>query len=757
MELARGAHRLLSVRARLIAFALLCAVPVLVLTALQLYHDDQRLQAQAADQARVLAERLETRLGVVLAASESVGHAIGALTLGGSLEGPACSVALARARAAAGPLALNYTLSGPDGRLWCSAAALGTTTSVADRPHFRAAVQTRQPAFSNMTMGKMLVQPMVLLSVPIIGADGDVRGVATQALDGPGFTRGLFSRQEGDATVAVFDRQGVLVSRWPEHPVVTPGKDYAGSALFRHATARVAVPTRVPGVDGVARQYVTRAVVYRGEPVLWIAAGIDVQSLEALTRASRAKELALVAMVVLGVMAVAALITRPLVLGRLHGLIEVAGRVARGEYDRRVALRVKDDLTPVEEALNHMLEAVQADRFVLAASERRYRMLFEYSLDGVLQTTVNGVILAANPAACRLLGRTEAELRTLRRSDLLDLRDPRLETFLRQRNQSHQGQARAELALLRGDAERIEVEIASSRYQDEDGQELTCIVIRDVTERNATREQVLRLNRELEARVARRTQELQAANRELEAFSYSVSHDLRAPVAVIRSFAEVLDEQDAVQGEKHRHYLRRIRAAGKLMSGLIDGLLALAHISRTRIEWSVVDLSALAVEAVQQLSDEQPQQAVQVDIAPGLHAVGDARLLRVVIHNLVANAWKFSAASPQPHVRVSCAQGAEGVTVFQIQDNGCGFEPQQAHRLFSPFQRLHASTEFPGLGIGLATVHRIVQRHGGRIWAEGRPGQGATFYFELGTQDEARAISASPVPGVAEEPRSAPV
>jgi len=626
MELARGAHRLLSVRARLIAFALLCAAPVLVLTGLQLYRDNQQVQDHAADQARVMVERLQTHLGMVLGNSESVGHAIGALTLGGSLEGPACSVALARARAAAGSLALNYTLSGPDGRLWCSAAPLRGTTSVADRPHFRAAVQTRQPAFSDLTMGKMLAQQMVLLSVPILGADGEVRGVATQALDGPGLTRGLFSPQEHDATVAVFDRRGVLVSRWPEHPTVVPGRRYPDSALFRHATAQVAVPTRVPGVDGVQRQYVTRAVIYRGEPVLWIAAGVDVERLEALTWQSRAKELALVLVVMLAVMAIAALFTRPLVLGRLQGLTDVASRVARGEYDRRVVLRVKDDLTPVEEALNHMLEAVQADRAKLAARER----------------------------------------------------------------------------------------------------------------------QVVRLNRELEARVAWRTQELQIANRELEAFSYSVSHDLRAPVAVIRSFAEVLDEQGAVQSDKHRHYLRRIRASGKLMSGLIDGLLALAHISRTPLDWTVVDVSALAHEAVQQLADEQPQQDVQVDIAPGMHALGDARLLRVVVHNLLGNAWKFSASDARPRIRVSSAGSEDGAVVFQVQDNGVGFEPAQAHRLFVPFQRLHASTDVPGLGIGLATVYRIVQRHGGRIWAEGQPGQGATFYFELGTQDEARAKPASP-------------
>jgi light-regulated signal transduction histidine kinase (bacteriophytochrome) len=171
------------------------------------------------------------------------------------------------------------------------------------------------------------------------------------------------------------------------------------------------------------------------------------------------------------------------------------------------------------------------------------------------------------------------------------------------------------------------------------------------------------------------------------------------------------------------------------MNELIDGLLALANISRSQLDWEVVDLSELAREIAQDLAEAAPAGRVQVEVQPGLQALGDARLLRVVLHNLIGNAVKFSSRDPAPRVEVGVTTGAAGEPVFHVRDNGEGFDPTQAHRLFVAFQRLHTTAEFPGLGIGLATVQRIVQRHGGRIWAEAQPGRGATFRFVLGARD----------------------
>lgn len=220
-----------------------------------------------------------------------------------------------------------------------------------------------------------------------------------------------------------------------------------------------------------------------------------------------------------------------------------------------------------------------------------------------------------------------------------------------------------------------------------------------------------------------------------------MSHDLRAPAGVVVSFAGVLEENQAVQGEKNQHYLRRIRAAGQHMNELIDGLLALSHVTRSQLEWAMVDLSQLARDVVQDLREAEPQRQVAVQVEPDLHAMGDARLLRVVLSNLLANAWKFTRKQPEPRIVLEAQADPETEQpVFCVRDNGDGFDPEHAHRLFIAFHRLHGPSEFPGLGIGLATVQRIIQRHGGRIWAEASPGQGARFYFTLGPQEASRPL-----------------
>jgi PAS domain S-box-containing protein len=724
----------LSVRARLVAFAVLCAVPVLLLAALQMHRDNQHLHRHLVDDARLVAERLPVRTGLVLGAAESVAHAMGALDLTSAPAAPACSIALSRALAAAGPSVLNFTVTDPSGTVLCSANPVGGKVNVSDRPHFQRALAERRPVLSGLTLARVMGRQALLLAVPIVDADGAVTAVVSAVIDPQPLAESFRPDAAAPTVVAVFDPFGHLVSRVPAHPAVVSGSAHADSALFRHAVSGSVAPARVPGLDGVPREFVTRPVVYRGEPVLWVAVGSDMAALEAQAQAARWRDLAAVLLLAVAVGSLAYVATRPLVLARLRGLTDVASQVAQGRYDRRVPFRVRDELTPVEDALNQMLDAVESDRRILEASESRYRLLFEHSLDGVVLQTDEGVVLAANPAACRLLGRLESELKGMTREQLVVPGDTRLDALRRLRAQH--GRARGELGLVRGDGSRIDVMAATSVYRDDDGRDLVCVVLHDITERKAAQEEAQRLHRELEHRVEQRTQQLQLANRELEAFTYSVSHDLRAPVAVVRSFAEVLEESGALQADKHRHYLRRIRAAGQHMTELIDGLLALAHISRSQLAWSVVDLSALARDVVQELAEAHPHRP-PVEITPGLHAMGDARLLRVVLHNLLGNAMKFTGRTPGPRIRFLVADDPDGQPVFCVRDNGDGFDAAQSHRLFTAFQRLHTAADFPGLGIGLATVQRVIQRHGGRIWAEGEPGRGASFYFVLGAHDAA--------------------
>jgi signal transduction histidine kinase len=244
--------------------------------------------------------------------------------------------------------------------------------------------------------------------------------------------------------------------------------------------------------------------------------------------------------------------------------------------------------------------------------------------------------------------------------------------------------------------------------------------------------QLAELNRDLERRVEERTAELQAANRHLEAFSYSVSHDLRGPLQTIMSFSEIIDYSfGAVLGEEGRGHLDGIRTSVVNMRDLIEGLLALGRVLKADLKRSPVDLSSLAEDVIKEIRRPQPERQVEVVIPKGLSAVGDSTLLRAVLTNLLSNAWKFTSKQTPARIEMGKVPGQSGKTIFFVKDNGAGFEMKQARNLFRPFQRLHEQAEFPGTGVGLATVQRIIARHGGEIWAESEPGHGATFFFSL--------------------------
>ncbi len=239
------------------------------------------------------------------------------------------------------------------------------------------------------------------------------------------------------------------------------------------------------------------------------------------------------------------------------------------------------------------------------------------------------------------------------------------------------------------------------------------------------------LSEELEDRVSDRTAELETANRELESFSYAVSHDLRAPLRTVSGFAEALmeDYADQLDREGLRH-VERVRAATERMRELVDGLLELSRLSRAEIERTSVDLTRLAKDVVEELTQESPNHEVDCIIAEDMNAAGDPRMLRVLITNLLGNSWKYTEPTPEPHVEFGTSEYG-GQTVYFVNDNGVGFDAKERDKLFVAFERLSGDYKMEGSGIGLATAARIIDRHGGRIWAEGTPGEGATFYFTL--------------------------
>lgn len=375
----------------------------------------------------------------------------------------------------------------------------------------------------------------------------------------------------------------------------------------------------------------------------------------------------------------------------------------------------------------------------LREREELYRATFENAPVGVSHLDLEGRWLEVNQKLCEITGYSRGEMLRLSYRDIThpqDIGPDDAGVGLLIRGEI--GSLNREKRYLRKDGTAVWVHIRTSLVCAGPGEPKHMVsVVSDISERKAAQEEIQRLNLSLEQRIGERTAELEEANKELKSFSYSVSHDLRAPLRAISGFSQALktDCWDSLN-ESGRNYLSRVIAAGRRMDNLIEDMLALFRISENPLQRKRIDLGKMAREILDQLARNEPERSAEWSVTLPLDAEGDPGLLHAVLENLLGNAWKYTSKQHAAYIEFGSGLDEAGRTVYVVRDNGAGFDMKYADRLFKPFQRLHREVDFPGTGVGLATVQKIIRRHGGRIWAESVPGEGASFFFTLGEQGQ---------------------
>jgi PAS domain S-box-containing protein len=405
------------------------------------------------------------------------------------------------------------------------------------------------------------------------------------------------------------------------------------------------------------------------------------------------------------------------------GLALQARRKDGSEFPAEISLahlRTEDGML-VTAAIRDVTERHKADDLRL-----RLASIVDFSADAIISKTLDGVVTSWNHGAERIFGYSADEM--IGRPIATLIPEARMDEEARVIAQLKRGEVveHFETQRRRADGRIIDVSVTLSAIRDSAGNVVAASkVARDISGR-----------KQAERAMERAKEAAETANRELEAFSYSVAHDLRAPLRGIDGFSQALfEDYGDVLDATGKGYIARVRQSALHMAELIDDLLTLARVTQGEVKHDRVDLSAIARTAGARVMDAHPGRSVELVVADGISAEGDARLLAIVFDNLLGNAWKFTGKRASARIEFGCAQ-QQGPPTYFVRDNGAGFDMAYSKKLFGVFQRLHGSGEFEGTGIGLATVERIIRRHGGRVWAQGEVDRGATFFFTLGDEEK---------------------
>ncbi len=603
--------------------------------------------------------------------------------------------------------------------------------SIAEREYFRETVARQRPYISKPYVSTHRPgRPAVIMTVPIFDDSEELAGVFDGSFDllGSNSLASLSDLAIGTkGRVYLVDTDGTVIAH-PDRTRIMTRVPRGASELFERALA---------GFEGSAETVDSAGVpvlstVRHLKPVNWIL-GIAYPLEEAYAPLRRAEGyFILAALLGTGVVLLAVWLMAIRLTASLSAFTEnVETLWKKPPEQRRIDVTGGYEVEKLAGAFNGMLGRLEHERHALQLSEQRYRSVVETVVEGIVLQDSSGDVIACNSSAKRVFGVTmnrplilESGNRRLVQEDHSALPPEQVPPVVALRT----GKVQSGVVIgIQGRDGVSHWVLMNSRPMFHPGEAAPYAVLTsfaDITERKRTTEDLARLNAELEDRVAARTAEL-------EAFSYSVSHDLRAPLRAVSGFSSLLSAEHEEQlGADGQSLLRRIVDAAGRMGMMFDALLELSRLGRAELISAQVDLALIAREIESDLRSAEPQRGVEVVIPAALPARGDPGLLHVVLQNLLGNAWKYTGKTP--HARIELGTATEwDVPVFFVRDNGAGFDPAHADKLFNPFQRLHPTREFGGIGIGLATVKRIVARHRGRVWAEGAVGEGATFYFSL--------------------------
>ncbi len=732
----------------LVLLALMAVVPLLLVELVS----SEREQGERVQRAR---QNIDT-LAVVVANNharlvEGIGEVLDAVALSPAVAGndrEACSRYLKKLLAAEREYA-NFGLIDLDGYGVCAATEAGVGQFAGDRDYFRQALQTGRLAVGTYQVGRITGRRVLVFARPVVVEGGRVKGVVYAALDLQWLDQSLPGRGAVQgASVQVTDAGGLVLAA-SDLEVEQLGHPLTDALL------RDAIRARAGGlIDGPSgeRQPLLRAVrpvQVNGKEVMYATVAIPVNQIIAPAVRNLRLRLASILAILLAVAVSVWWLGQRLVARPLERLVAGLHDIEAGEYGLALRQPVTPlrEMTELQQSLGSLVMGLEAQRFerdqaLAALSERevRYRELFKANPQVMYVYHVRSLrFLAVNDAAVAYYGYTREEFLGM---NLLDIR-PVSERAALLSNLAGRDSVAAEHALPRqwvhqkkgGETRQVEVILSATVF---DGQPAQLVMVTDITDRLAADARVREVNEKLEQRVAERTRELELSNQELEAFSYSVSHDLRNPLGAVAMFGQLLSAQlgDTLDAQG-KLYLARIEQGVRGMERLIDDLLALAKVTRAELVTGPVDLTALCHAVLEELRERDPGRQVVVTLEDGLSCIGDERLLRRLLANLIGNAWKFTSHTPSARIQIGRQKGnaPESPTVFFVSDNGAGFDMKFVSRLFLPFERLHGDHDFPGTGIGLATVQRIVARHGGRVWAEAAIGEGATFYFVINSPE----------------------